>query len=958
MYQISLFGTLTIARDDRALPLKLLPGARELLAYLLLNRTQPIARDRLAALLWPDMPENKGRAKLRRNLFDLRKALASVDESETWLQLDRASIQWQPTVACQLDVETFQRLHTVPSSFADAAALYRGDLLEELYADWIVVPRERLRLSYLELLEKLIQRLSARRAYAEALSVADTLLLLDPLSESTVQHLMRLRHMTGDRVGALRVYAEFEALLMDELGVEPLDETQTLHEQISADISNVLFEREDATGLPNNLRAAPNRFFGRNQELTLLHAHLTNPTGPRLITITGSGGCGKTRLARQLGQLLIDDGDTLYPAGIFFVELAAVTQPESVMEQLVQTLGLADRVKAPTPRAIASAIGQQKFLLILDNLEQVLTAAQLISDLLAFAPSLRMLITSRAPLRCYGEHEVRLQPLALPDNANVSVEDARAFHAIELFEERARAANPSFVISAENLPDVLAICHQLDGLPLALEIAAAGLRFRPIAALRKQLTTNSQSVRHRLADLPDRHESLFAVIDWGYQLLSAELQALFAAISVFPATFDARAAHAIFAPDADLFELEADLLSLVEHSLLQVVNDDETLRFRLLVTVRRFAQNVLGEPDALYRSQKAHLDYFGRFLHDAFKQLYKDDHNAALASIDTEIDNIRAALGFALQAPDPNLKPVVVRILVWLEAYWSSGAMHWEAHRWLQQICQHLPALSARDQVEMLTALGFAQNRVDGEKDVVYQTLEQALVLARGPDVDREWLTKTTNSFAIVARERGDFDKAHELMNEGLAHARSLYEQSPDDYHLRFLLNILNTKGTLSNRTQAFDEAVACFDEAMVLARQGGFRTAEASFMVNLSGAHRGLGALRKSAEYLHSAFAMAIEASDKTRMLVCLSNAAEWLAELDRHEAATVLHSALKAESDRVQWVWRAVYQAEFDSYIARAKAALSESQFDAAWEKGSAMQLDTASQYAVQLLEQESGG
>lgn len=415
----------------------------------------------------------------------------------------------------------------------------------------------------------------------------------------------------------------------------------------------------------HNLPAPPNAFIGRAQPLANLHTLLAT-TNLRLLTLTGPGGSGKTRLALQLASTLIDR----YPDGIWLVDLAPIADETLVAGAICRVLPVPVPDRQTPAEYLRHYLRSKRLLLLLDNCEQVVTAAPLIGRLLATAPGLTVLATSRVPLRLRGEHAFAVPPLALPDpGAALSLAQLSQVEALQFFAAVARTALPQFSLSAQNAPAVAAICRRLDGLPLAIELAAARLRlFTPqtlLARLDDRLTLLSGGPR----DLPQRQQTLRNTLDWSYALLDPAAQTLFARLGVFVGSYTLDAVEAI-ATDAAVPDVLESTAMLVEHNLLQREEGlDGMPRLRMLEVMREYALEHLAARGELAALRERHATYYLGLTTTAGPHFTAQEQEAWKQQLADEQDNLRAAL--AWQTAQPGGLPPDVRFAAVLVRHWT-----------------------------------------------------------------------------------------------------------------------------------------------------------------------------------------------------------------------------------------------------------------------------------------------
>jgi len=607
---------------------------RALLAYLATYQGLPQRRDTLTAQLSPDRGDSDALTYLRNRLTRLRSALGDDKAVPPWLDVDRKQITLRTGDDIVIDVTRFaQLLATVethahrqlagcPTCLAQLQAavdLVRGELLaglnfpSETWEAWLLAQREHLQQRALAAMTLLCDARLARGEWAAVLAVAQRQLTLEPWLEAAHRALMTAHVQLGDRNAALAQYEHCAAVLWDELGVEPEEETQQLRQQIF-DSEMVVAGRADG---PNNLPLQTGRFFGRETEKMHLLQRLVDPN-VRLITLVGAGGCGKTRLAVEVGQAI----KTNFPDGVWFVPLAAIKgKPEQITGQIKiavgEAAGLGHADKQLTGDQVFAILRDKRMLLILDNCEVVLDELGFIPGWLKRAPQVVILATAREALNFGAEAVVLLDGLPTGDAA---ISDGKTNAAESLFAERGQMARADFVISAENLPQVRQICRLVDGLPLGIALAAAWVRRRSLAQIISSIDQSLDFLSTGLRDVDPRHRSMRAVFETSWQLLDAAEQAVLAALAVFPTSFSATAAAAV--AGATLYDLDL----LCEKSLLQQQREAE--RYSLHSLVRQFAAEKLAVRTS--EIERAFVDYYfvyARHHRDDYAQLQPEWRN-------------------------------------------------------------------------------------------------------------------------------------------------------------------------------------------------------------------------------------------------------------------------------------------------------------------------------------------
>jgi predicted ATPase/class 3 adenylate cyclase/tetratricopeptide (TPR) repeat protein len=598
----------------------------------------------------------------------------------------------------------------------------------------------------------------------------------------------------------------------------------------------------------HNLPAQPTALLGRETEVAATRA-LLEQEGARIVTLTGPGGTGKTRLGLQVGAELVETfGD-----GVWFVPLAAIADPNLVVPAIAQPLGVREIPGEPLLTTLQEYLLKKHALLLLDNFEHVTAAAPDVSALLAACPQVQALVTSREPLRITGERELPVSPLSLPDQRQSRGLAPTAFMeypAIRLFVERAQAVKPDFELSETNAADVAAVCRRLDGLPLAIELAAARVRVLPPGQLLTRLDKRLKILTGGNRDLPARQQTLRAAIEWSHDLLDPDEQALFARLAVFSGGCTFEAAEAVSGGSGELaLDVLDGLDSLTQKSLLRPEDgsDGET-RFTMLETIREYGLERLdatGDPDTVRR---AHADYFVNLAETAELRLTSSDQVAWLNRLSAEHDNFRSTLAWLEQGDGHETR---LRIVAALWRFWWMRGHLTEGRGWLeralteaqgqppavlaqafsgagilaesqgdyeQAITLHETALGLWRQVgdrlgiaASLTNLGIIQ-RIYGDNERSSELHEQALSLWREID-DEGGISSSLHELGWLALNRGDYDEADNLLTQSLELSRRSGEPSA-------LGTVLETLGILAFYMEDYDRAAKLYQESMDLWRE------------------------------------------------------------------------------------------------------------------------------------------
>ncbi len=636
-----------------------------LLAYLAVEADRPHQRAHLAALFWPDHSERQALQNLRQTLSRLRRALRDNDARPSHLLVDSQTVQFNRESDYWLDVDEFR--HTMASTrkhphrrlavcptcvnrLSYAETLYRGEFLAEipgtdsaLLDEWLFLTRERLAYQARIALRSLVEAALARGDLEHARHYALRLTDMDPWNEEAQRLLLEVLARSEGRNAALRHFHAYVHSLKTELGVEPEDATLALIERIQAGEWSPADGRA-STERTHSLPTPPTSFIGREEEQQRLEAWLA-ARDQRLITVYGPGGVGKTRLVIEVAARQIP----LWTDGVYFVPLAHTGPQESLAEILARALRLPPSPTRDDTARLLEYLRPRELLLILDSFEFLLQNGQksarrdnlaLLANILRWAPAVKLLITSRVRLGLQGEWALRLEGLPVPDRTSAQF-NAREYHSLQLFLERARQVDPDFTLTPSTLPDAARLCRSVAGLPLAIELAAAWVHRLPVRQIADEVARNLDFLQVAQPDLPPRHHSLRATFEHSYALLSSEEQRVLRGLSVFHGGFTEEAAQHILETD------QATLRVLRDASLVYATDDD---RLHLHPLVHQYVVEKWARvPGEGARAQERHAIHFLHLVAALAPGLHGEHPQDALDTLSREIENIRAAWNWAVE---------------------------------------------------------------------------------------------------------------------------------------------------------------------------------------------------------------------------------------------------------------------------------------------------------------------
>jgi predicted ATPase/DNA-binding SARP family transcriptional activator len=847
-----------------------------LVAYLavsgLESRDARFSRESLLALLWPDLEPTRARAVLRRNLSLLRSAL----EGE-WLVVEGQMIGTDPDAGFWLDVDQFTRLvrvwetHDHPpeqscpeclEAQAEAVALYQGDFLQGFslrdsvaYDEWQFFQAEGLRQQLALALERLVMGYSARGDWESALDYARRWLALDQLHEPAHRQLMLLYAQTGQRSAALRQYRECVRILDEELGLAPSEETTSLYEQIrtapAASAAGAL-GLDEGVELPvraavphHNLPAQTTPFIGRKEELAEIGARLQDPAC-RLLTLLGPGGIGKTRLAIQSAEVLLEARPTPFEHGVFFVPLASLPAAEGVVPAVAEALGFSFRAteegsERATPRQqLLDYLQSKQLLLVMDNYEHLLVdgaswsdgdgrdSTRFVTDLLSTAPGVKVVVTSRVGLKVQGEHLYPLKGLPVPDPVLPipagDWQSLRGYCAVELFIQGGQRVRPDLELGSQELGHIADICRLVQGMPLGILLAAAWVEMLTPEEIAAEIQQSLDFLETDLRDVPLRQRSIRAVFDHSWRLLDEREREVFQALSVFRGSFTREAAREVVGASL------RDLMSLINKSLL---HPSLPGRYQLHELLRQYGAERLGfVADRGNAVRDRHCAHYSSALERWAADLKGARQREALDEMDLEIENGRAAWHWAVE------RRLVARLAqgaegIWL--YYSWRLRHQEGEAAFEAAVGALDgtkSLEAQRLRAMCLILWSNFHLEQGRKHKTLRTARRGMALLRdleaaGHDVRREMALAQFHEARINRYFRPDPLEAQENYRQSAA----LYEALGDRWGLARALGYL---GWTAEQLGHFGEAQELCEKSLAIRQELGDQRGMADAMMNL----------------------------------------------------------------------------------------------------------------------------
>ena len=690
----------------------------------------------------------------------------------------------------------------------------------------------------------------------------------------------------------------------------------------------------------SSMRAS--NIIGRTREVAEICQELRNP-GTRLLTLTGVGGAGKTTLSLAGARQVMHD----FPDGVFFVNLAEVRTPELVIPAVAQAFGIKEGDAKPLLELLTDFLSTKEILLVLDNFEQVLRAGTVIAELLSSAPGLKVLVTSRSLLRLSSEREYRVPSLAIIEpTAERSPEELLRCDALKLFVDRAKAARPNLTLSADDTRTIAAICAHLDGLPLAIELAAARMKVLSPREISQRLNRRLNLLTGGASDLPARLRTMRGALDWSYELLTETEQLLFCRLGVFAGSFSLNSAECVVGTlpgqQQDQNVLDA-LTSLLNQSLLLMdQGDGGDARFRMLGVVREYALDRLRTVDEAGATQRIHAEYFLSLVEQAEPQLQGSDSSKWLKRLEEEYDNLSEALNWSLK----NDFAMAVRFGMALRYYWDFMGHLAEGLRMLREILErenHIPATRRSKLYSMAGNLA----KFQGDHQNAMTLYEQGLSAATS-EGDLSDVSLLCRGLASLAVEQADYPRAQTLINEALEAAT----KADDLFGVARSLNML---GDLA-RSQGDDKtARERYTQALQSCRKTGKSYATANILNNLAAAEYGCGQYDVARKYFLESLAMTEESGVKlTGDRIAISYSLDGFAALAARRGdpvmATKIAGAAQRLRDSMNFNIESAEKRFRDSYLAAIRDALAEDEFKDAYEEGERLGLSESIAFALQ--------
>lgn len=793
LLSIEVLGSLQVSIDDSPITTLESVKVRALLAYLAVEADHPHRRETLVGLLWPDYPEEAARHNLRQALFNLRSILGDHTANPPYLLITRDAIQFNGESEYSLDLDQFnqyffayeEKLSQLSedasidvSQLEEMVKLYRGYFLQHFFLEdstefdeWTLVQSESLHQRVLEAHRYLTNFYVLHGDFQAARNHASRQLELDPWREEAHRQMMQVLALDGKRSAALTQYETCKRVLAEELDVEPSTETRELYDKIRLGTLSLKTDQQAnlISTIVHNLPVQLTPFVGRELELDQLSKLIADPEC-RCITLVGPGGIGKTRLGVQVAEKHLNE----FTHGTAFVPLSSVGSIAGVIPAIANAINFTFYGPSDPKVHLLNYLREKQMLLVLDNVEQLLTKdpdqeniAQLLIEILQHAPGVKLLVTTREALNLQEEWLFEVQGLSFPETAQTEGFDE--FDAVALFVQRARRASPRFSLNAKSRAEVAHICRLVEGMPLAIELAATWMRILSPAEIAIEIDDSLDFLSASVRDLPERHRSMRVVFDYSWQMLSPDEQQVLRKLSVFRGGFQRQAAEQVAGASLSI------LSTLVNRTFLRRA---AVGRYDLHELVRQYCAAQLDtDPQLKAEAQSEHYAFYLTLAETAGQELKGRNQMEWLVRVEQEHDNLQAALDWALenQAAPQGDDELALRLVGSLRWYWRMRGHFHEGCDWLMEALKRYPEIHTGARASALLGKSLLINAL-GDLSAARAPAEESVAIYRELG-DQPLLAEALMIEGLTMLWQGDATLGHSRTREALEIYRKVGDQ-------------------------------------------------------------------------------------------------------------------------------------------------------------------------------------
>lgn len=944
MLEIRLLGSFEVKHNKKTVSISSRP-AQSLFAYLVLSAGTSHRREKLAGMLWPDSLEETARDNLRHALWRIRKALPPKQKIE-YLISDDLSIAFNASAEYWLDASVLEKVgdNVSADELISVLSAYQGELLPGFYDEWVLLEREHINSVFEHKMARLMSALQDEKRWLDILDWGERWIKLGQKPEPAYRALMTAHAAKGDMS---KVAATYERCVksLKEFGIEPSEQTKELYENLKSgketpktiSVTTKPLVKEVSSNIPIPLTS----FIGREKELKDIAKLLS---ASRLLTMIGPGGVGKTRLAIQTAH----DSIKKFKAGVCWVELVGLQDGSLIPQEIAQALDVREVSNQPMMETLKTHLKSKELLLVLDNCEHLIEAcAQTVEGLLAACPKLKILATSRERLDLFNETTWNVPSLPLPEmQGSLSLKQLKEFASIELFVERAGNVKSDFLLTEQNAASVAQVCNRLDGIPLAIELASARVKVLSVDEIASRLNDRFSLLTSGVRTALPRHQTLRATIDWSYDLLTMPERILLRRLSVFAGGFTLEAAESVCSEGMKRSDILDLLGRLVDKSLVIVedISKANETRYRLLETIRQYALEKSVETGEASAIRDGHLGFYLGLAEKSEPYIFGSQSALWFGRLDTELDNIRAAMEWSTNSGKADMALRIAGSLVYF----------WFAHgpagsEWDDRVQQALSRPEGKEhtlaRAKALNGIGFGfMFWADIDPTDRRPELEEALSIGR--ELGDRWNIATAlRNLGLLENIQGNYPEALSFLEQSLAIWREIGSEGKTGsaWTLIFL-------GDVAFNQNDIDKARSFYTEAIAFLRQVG----DKNF---LSYSVRRLGQLAwRDGEYekvitlYKESLNLNQEVGDLRGVMACLTGFAGIAMAQEKYQHAVQLMAAVETQLSAIGIHLLYIDKKEYERNLALVRAKLDEKTLTKFWEKGKGMSFDDAIAFALE--------